>query len=478
VRRALVAVPDPAVALAISRHLGRRGFEIAEAQSVDALLGIVEHVHADGGFGLILVDAALPGSVENDPLPRLLEIDPNTSVVLVVPGAAEPLARASLKRGAVAYLLRPFGLFELDAIVGRALARIELAEVKRQRALRPGLPPIIDYELLPARWLDWGDERSSAGSGHGYRVARAAKAIAAALPELDGEERWPLEFAARAHELGRLGGTVCDDVELGSRTAAMLVEIGVDGRVADLVRQMHERWDGRGRPSGAAGTAIPPEALVLAAADRIDHTAAARTGGRHGADSGIAEAHRHGAGRTPRRPSARTSAPRLGARGRPLNRCGRSPAGSPNTEPAGALQPEPRPEHDESVVLAQRSVAAADVIRNLQHESHAAEHQVRADADLKRNLALVAGSGLPVPDLIEGKGLALEADAADHIRLREQPREGTERNTDSRGQDRTVAEIGSPLNTLLAQRCAGCVARLRRKGAYSRFAPSATVASR
>jgi response regulator RpfG family c-di-GMP phosphodiesterase len=274
VRRAAVAVPDRAASLAIARHLGRRGFELIEAASLDELLAVSETLGPDG-LALALLDVQLPGGARTDAIRRILERWPDVVTVLVAPGADEAAARVALERGAAGYLLRPFGLFELDAVVARALARLELAEMKRQRAERPELSPIVDFELLPTSWLHWGDERSAAGPGHGYRVARMAKVIAAMLPSLDGEERWPLEFAARAHELGWLHGPPAPGPVIAERTTAMLGELGVDERVVAIIGAMHERWDGSGGPRGLEGRAIAEPALVLAVADRVDHDAAA-----------------------------------------------------------------------------------------------------------------------------------------------------------------------------------------------------------
>jgi response regulator RpfG family c-di-GMP phosphodiesterase len=272
VRRAAVAIPDAAVSLTITRHLGRRGFELVEATSLDELLAAGEALGSDA-FAIALLDVQLPGGGGADCIARFHARWPETVAVLVAPGSDEQVARSALAHGAASYLLRPFGLYELDGVVGRALARLELAELKRLRAERPGLPRIVDFELLPADWLHWGDERSAGGVGHGYRVARMAKAIAAMLPGIDAEERWPMEFAARAHELGWLHGPAATEVEMAVRTATMLQELGVNERVVHMVRSMFERWDGSGGPAGSCGHAIPDAALVLGVADRLDHAA-------------------------------------------------------------------------------------------------------------------------------------------------------------------------------------------------------------
>mgnify|MGYP006173429641 CR=1 FL=1 len=130
---------------------------------------------------------------------------------------------------------------------------------------------------IPPAWLELADGRSSAGEGHGYRVARIAAALAAALPEeadgMDPTERGALDLAARAHELGRLLGPAPSPTELATRTAQLLYDLGVESRVLRVINNLRERWNGSGGPNGIRGADIPTASRLLAAADALDHAA-------------------------------------------------------------------------------------------------------------------------------------------------------------------------------------------------------------
>ena len=52
--------------------------------------------------------------------------------------------------------------------------------------------------------------------------------------------------------------------------AWMLRTLGLRGKVVDVVRHHHERWDGCGYPSGLAGEDIPLGARIAAVADAVD----------------------------------------------------------------------------------------------------------------------------------------------------------------------------------------------------------------
>ena len=47
----------------------------------------------------------------------------------------------------------------------------------------------------------------------------------------------------------------------------LIARVEFEGPVADALRQVHERWDGKGRPSGSSGEAILMSARIVAVAN-------------------------------------------------------------------------------------------------------------------------------------------------------------------------------------------------------------------
>ena len=127
------------------------------------------------------------------------------------------------------------------------------------------------------------ESRDPYASGHGVRVTAVAEAVALRLG-WDEDQIDVLRMGAVLHDIGKL--TVATDV-LGKpgplddeemahvrrhpETGARMVELIPSFRPAVAgVRHHHERWDGQGYPEGRSGSAIPPEARVLAVADAFD----------------------------------------------------------------------------------------------------------------------------------------------------------------------------------------------------------------
>jgi HD-GYP domain-containing protein (c-di-GMP phosphodiesterase class II) len=119
--------------------------------------------------------------------------------------------------------------------------------------------------------------------GHSDRVTEIAEAVARRLGW--SEERLALlRLGGPLHDVGKLGisnallakpgrlnagelDQIREHPRLGAR---ILLRIAVFRAAIPYVLYHHERWDGRGYPTGRAGEEIPLEARVLAVADAFD----------------------------------------------------------------------------------------------------------------------------------------------------------------------------------------------------------------
>lgn len=274
-RRVLVVEDEEQVRELVARHLEKNGYEVARASDAEQVLLRMSRDREP--FDVVLSDIHLPGLSGVELLRLLLTHSPLRPVIMITGDSDESLARKALDYGAAGYLLKPFELFELEAAVQQAIARLELVEAAETLAKSDAaeLPDGgTSGGVIPTAWLELADSRSTAGRGHGYRVARLAGAIASGMEEtLDRPDRNALDVAARAHELGRLLGPTGTPTELASRTAQLLYDLGVESRVLRTVNHLRERWNGSGGPNGISGEDIPVTSRVVAAADAIDHAA-------------------------------------------------------------------------------------------------------------------------------------------------------------------------------------------------------------
>jgi putative nucleotidyltransferase with HDIG domain len=119
--------------------------------------------------------------------------------------------------------------------------------------------------------------------GHSAQVARYAEAIAEAM-KLPLEERKAIVRGALIHDIGKVG--VADSIvgKQGRLTdeeyAAMKMHTVIGAEIVNqmpllqslvpLVRNHHERWDGRGYPDGLKGEESPLAARIIAVADSVE----------------------------------------------------------------------------------------------------------------------------------------------------------------------------------------------------------------
>jgi putative nucleotidyltransferase with HDIG domain len=118
---------------------------------------------------------------------------------------------------------------------------------------------------------------------HSQRVTEFAMQLAEAMG-LQKEAIEMINFAGMLHDIGKIGiadGILTKTGKLTDEEYAMIKEHPVIGEriVAPLgllaeeraiIRNHHERWDGKGYPDGLVGEAIPSAARILAVADAFD----------------------------------------------------------------------------------------------------------------------------------------------------------------------------------------------------------------
>jgi putative nucleotidyltransferase with HDIG domain len=127
------------------------------------------------------------------------------------------------------------------------------------------------------------DERDRHTFDHSERVSQNATMIATTL-KLPPEEVEIITSAALMHDLGKVG--MADDVLFNTNIlnpeqkihakrhaevgAMLLSKFPLFAKGADLVKHHHERYDGKGYPTGLEGTQIPIGARIISVADSYE----------------------------------------------------------------------------------------------------------------------------------------------------------------------------------------------------------------
>jgi response regulator RpfG family c-di-GMP phosphodiesterase len=298
--RILVVDDEETIRLALGRFLRARGYEVHAVPSGQAALDAI----TPGAYALMLCDVRMPGLSGLDVVPQARALDADLAIVMLSAVNDAPTARNAMTQGAVDYLVKPVELAVLLQSVERALHRRALLvgqqvvertireEVEqRTRELEREKAALRDVSVQVAEALVTAMEAKDVTfRGASARVADLASSIAVQLG-LDEDTIEDVRLAGRLHDVGKIG---ISDVVLGKPSALSPeeyaqvkehVRIGLDilaplkhlGSVLRYVADHHERWDGRGYPSGLSGEDISVGGRILAAADAYEAVTSTRT---------------------------------------------------------------------------------------------------------------------------------------------------------------------------------------------------------
>ncbi len=286
-RRVLVVEDDAQVRSLLTTFLGREGFQVTEAVDVPSGVQVLEQE-----FDVVVSDIRLPGASGLDLVAAAKSRWPATAVVVITGLQDAQVAAEALNAGADRYLFKPFGMPELrrhvadllearDGTARRDADATALSAAAREREGRAQEAIVRALRSL----VEAVETRSTLEHGHGRRVAAYTERIAEALdPTGELIPRQALRLACEVHDVGKIGvpQEVVDKAgELDPEEVALLRKHPTLGRdildpflndehVRAVVAWHHERWDGGGYPDGLSGTAIPPEARLVALCNVLD----------------------------------------------------------------------------------------------------------------------------------------------------------------------------------------------------------------
>ncbi len=248
-------------------------------------------------YDLVILDIRMPDINGIDLLAEIKQIAPDTEVVMITAYASVETAANALRYGALDYLIKPFQADAVRDAVEKGLQRsrknrnlqskmeqLELANRSLEEEIEQAYQDIQKHYLETVRSLVTAvDAKDSYTKGHQERVAMFSMLLGAEL-ELSPHEVGVLQQAAMLHDIGKIGireqlllkknALTRDEFEMikkhpliGSRILSPVESLK---EVITLVVHHHERYDGKGYPSGLAGEEIPLGARIIAVADAID----------------------------------------------------------------------------------------------------------------------------------------------------------------------------------------------------------------
>jgi putative nucleotidyltransferase with HDIG domain len=286
--RCLVVDDDAAVRKSIAKVTEALGMTpLLAANGQDAL----DLLAAEGEVPLIISDVNMPGLSGLGLLEEVHRRYPDTAVLMLSGVADVKTAVACLDQGALDYIAKPALLEEVRARVAKALEKRDLLLQKRfyqknlELRVRVQASRIKELFLQGVQTLAHALEAKDAyTSGHSMRVSRYAAATAVRLG-FTGERLEEVRLGAELHDIGKIGtreavlnkpGPLTDEeflhitehTILGERILAPLAR--ENPTVLRIVRNHHERMDGRGFPDKLVGEQIPVESRIVCVVDAFD----------------------------------------------------------------------------------------------------------------------------------------------------------------------------------------------------------------
>jgi response regulator RpfG family c-di-GMP phosphodiesterase len=293
VRPRMLIVDDEPEITAILSDLFSGQYDCTTACSAEEALGTMR----DKEYELVVSDITMPGMSGLDMIPLVKSDSPNTVVVMISGMQTVESAIDALRLGAFDYVMKPFDLRQVEAVVKRALEHQDLIVAKqryenhleelveqRTAELDQALNSLEDAYRSTLRALTAALEtRDLETHGHSERVVSYSMRLGREYG-LDSRLTKSLEFGSLLHDIGKIGVPdliLRKPAKLTPEEWVLMREHPLHGQqilrgiaflegAARVVAQHHEKWDGSGYPLGLSGEEIDVCARIFSVADAFD----------------------------------------------------------------------------------------------------------------------------------------------------------------------------------------------------------------
>lgn len=283
----------------------RRSYNLITASSGEEAVEKVKEVRAQGGNVAVgFFDMKMPGGIDGFETIQIVKaLDPQMLVAVVTAytdRAIAQIATAFANQDEWIYFNKPFTEPELLQAVNslvhgwnlrreREQALLRLEESHRRLKEAHG-QLYASYRAVIRALLGSLEKRDPYTAGHSQRVAFFSQLIGRRMG-LQEMETTQMYDGCLLHDIGKLSiddailrkpGKLSFDEYEAMKThpvagAELLEQVGALGDAVQVVRNHHERWDGRGYPDKLLGAGIPLGARIVAVADTFDALTSTRS---------------------------------------------------------------------------------------------------------------------------------------------------------------------------------------------------------
>jgi two-component system, NtrC family, response regulator AtoC len=108
----------------LSEALKRKGIDVTTVETGQKAFGIIE----EGSFDMVITDMKMPGITGMDVVRKVKELSPNTLVIVITAHGTIENAIEAMRAGAFDYMIKPFSIENLIAIIEKAQTHVSLVE--------------------------------------------------------------------------------------------------------------------------------------------------------------------------------------------------------------------------------------------------------------------------------------------------------------------------------------------------------------
>lgn len=291
--RILVVDDEPEIRDVLCELLGS-DYECSAAPSAEDALELID---SEQTFTLVISDITMGELSGLEMIPHVLQRSPETVVVMISGMQTVESAIEALRVGAFDYVMKPFDLRQVEAVVRRAIEHYDLRASKRryenhleelveQRTIQldRALDSLEDAYRSTLKALTAAlESRDSETHGHSQRVVTFSLRLGREL-DLTPTQLRALEFGSMLHDIGKIGvpdAILRKPAKLTEQEWVAMRQHPDQGRLilrgieflegaARVVAQHHEKWDGSGYPQGLKGEEIDLNARIFMVADAFD----------------------------------------------------------------------------------------------------------------------------------------------------------------------------------------------------------------
>ena len=284
-KHTILIVDDEENNLQLLKRSLRRDYTVLTASNGREALKIVDAIGEE--LSMIISDQRMPEMQGVEFLQEVSKKYPDIIKILLTGYTdTDVIIDAINKCNLYQYILKPFDPSTLQITVQQGIKKFEI--VTQNTELSKDLNELF-YKTIKAisSALDAKDPYTH---GHSYRVTLYSMILAKKL-NADDNFMEEIETAGLLHDIGKIGipqSILCKPGKLTDEEYAimkkhpeqgekMIMDVKQLSIISDWLKTHHERWDGRGYPSGLKGEEIPLSARIIALADTYDAMTSTRS---------------------------------------------------------------------------------------------------------------------------------------------------------------------------------------------------------